>query len=130
MQRRIEAHLLLAAAPTARLREWTRIFTGLRGDDPVIIERGANAIQAAVVDPSSFAEAESLYRRSLLTHMNGLLQLCQSVARDPFVRQHYLTGEGSHPPDQDERIIREFAESVEEARRDSLQEQARTPPRR
>lgn len=114
MQRRIEAHLLLAdnpMEPAARWAAWMPIL--FRPIPQAMIDRGADIVAAAVADPDRYAEAEARYMRLIRAHVQPKLEACRAARGDPFVGQHYLSGEGAMNAS-DERLRAMFAQSVRE----------------
>ena len=113
---RLKAYLDLSGDGDVQEREWLTLMehrNSMLGKDGTIATRASDAIEAAIDDPSTYAQAEQLYVRTVSEGARDVLADCDKFAHDPYIRNHYLTGEGRIVKT-DESLRKDFASSVAE----------------
>jgi hypothetical protein len=129
LKQKWEAYLLLSSSPDAVLIGWARMvsdWTQLEkaANDPTLVNRAADALEAAARDPESYDEAEALYIRTGMGPVKRAFAACERGAADPFVGKYFLTGHGSLEGTE-AKAKESFADGVREVKADLSKKSAK-----
>lgn len=124
----MHAHLLLAASAEYEfqdkwlgyINDWTQLNKALK--DKTLLDRAADALDAAETDPAAYGKAETLYMDTVMKPLTKAFNACGAASRDEFVGKYYVTGTGSVEPAK-ERFRVSFEESMKE-----IWAEAKKPP--